>query len=86
MLSGLAEALGIPLPELAGQLPLSADVHAALHGDPGPLTTVLTRVHGWEHRQAWDAGTRAGRSDSTRRAYLAAVAWTRAARESLLAA
>jgi c-di-GMP-related signal transduction protein len=86
MLSGLAEPLGVTLPELADQLPLSADVHAALHGDRGPLTRVLSTVLAWEHRQAWDAGAAAPRADSTRRAYLAAVAWTRAARESLLAA
>ena len=86
MLSGLAEPLGVTLPELAGQLPLSTDVHAALHGDPGPLTRVLSTVLAWEHRQAWDEGRRAPRADATRRAYLAAVAWTRQARETLLAA
>jgi EAL and modified HD-GYP domain-containing signal transduction protein len=86
MLSALAEPLGVALPELAGQLPLSADVSAALRGDPGPLSRVLSTVLTWEHRQAWDDARALPRTESTRRAYLAAVAWTREARESLLAA
>lgn len=85
MLAGLSEPLGVPASELANQLPLSTAVQAALRGEDGPLARVLAAVLAWEQRQGWDDRRTPPRADAARRAYLAAVAWSREARESLAA-
>ena len=74
LLSGVADLVGRPVADLAGELPLSADVTAALAEGTGPLGDLLTAVRRYEQGEP---SALAGLLDpeAAVRAYLAAVGW-----------
>jgi EAL and modified HD-GYP domain-containing signal transduction protein len=71
LISGVADLLGLPHAAIAEQLPLSADIVAALVDGTGPLGEVLTVVNAYEKGDLADvtAGDLAGR-------YLDAIRWS----------
>jgi c-di-GMP-related signal transduction protein len=71
LISGVADLLGLPHAAMAGQLPLSADIVAALVDGTGPLGEVLTVVNAYENGKLADvaAGDLAGR-------YMDAIRWS----------
>lgn len=74
LLSGVADLLGRPPADLAGELPLSADVTTALTGGTGPLGRLLAAVRSYEQG---DPEPLAGLLDPAAavNAYLQAVGW-----------
>jgi EAL and modified HD-GYP domain-containing signal transduction protein len=82
LLSGLAAPLGITLPALLEQLPVSEDVCRALLECLGPLAPVLATVLSYQHGELPDV-----RSPLTaaamRHAYLDSVSWTQRTRTAV---
>ena len=74
LLSGVADLVGRPVADLAGELPLSADVTAALAEGTGPLGDLLTAVRRYEQGEP-SALADLLDPDAAVRAYLTAVGW-----------
>jgi EAL and modified HD-GYP domain-containing signal transduction protein len=74
LLSGVADMLGRPPAELAGELPLSADVTAALAEGTGPLGTLLTAVRRYEQGEPTELAGLLDPGEAVK-AYLTAVGW-----------
>jgi EAL and modified HD-GYP domain-containing signal transduction protein len=74
LLSGVADLLGRPPAELAGELPLSADVTAALAEGTGPLGTLLTAVRRYEQGEPTELADLLDPGEAVK-AYLKAVGW-----------
>jgi EAL and modified HD-GYP domain-containing signal transduction protein len=75
LLSGLADLIGRPAAELAGHLPLTADVHQALSDSAGELGALIDAVREYELGNA-SALARLISPDDAVRTYLGAVAWS----------
>jgi len=83
LLSGLTEPLGITLPALLEQLPVSEDIRQVLLEDTGPLAPVLAGVLGYQHSQLPAALTPSVTPAVIRHAYLDAVSWTQRTRKAV---
>jgi len=77
LLSRFDVLLGLPMEEVLGRLPVSAEVRDALLHGVGPHASVLGLVDAYEHA-AWDAVDALGGSSGMAEAYAQAVAWARA--------
>jgi EAL and modified HD-GYP domain-containing signal transduction protein len=82
LLHGVAESLGVTMDEFVAGLPaLSYDLKTALHGEPGPLRTVLDAVLRYEAGDLADLGDPVDGPlgpDRLAADYLEALAWTSA--------
>jgi EAL and modified HD-GYP domain-containing signal transduction protein len=74
LLSGIADLLGRPSAELAGELPLSADVTAALADGTGPLGRLLAAVRSYEQGEPSALAELLDPAGAVN-AYLQAVGW-----------
>lgn len=77
LLHGIADTLGTSVPDLLDALPpLSADLDAALRGQPGPLRDLLDGVLAYEHRNDAALAASSLPSELVASSYLSALAWT----------
>ncbi len=77
LLSRFDVLLGLPMEEVLGRLPVSAEVRDALLHGVGPHASVLGLVDAYEHA-AWDDVEALGGGVGLAEAYAQAVAWARA--------
>ena len=82
LLSGLAAPLGVTVPALLEQLPVSEDVCLALLDGVGPLAPVLAAVLAYQHGELPDV-TSPMTAAAMRHAYLDSVSWTQRARTAV---
>ena len=82
LLSGVAAPLGLTLPALLEQLPVSEDVCRALLDGVGPLAPVLAAVLAYQHGELPDV-TSAMTAAAMRHAYLDSISWTQRARTAV---
>lgn len=76
LLSVIDVIFGAPIVELLDELPLTAEVAAALRGEPGPLGDVLASIRAYERADlATLERLRPGGWDALRLAYGEATAW-----------
>lgn len=77
LLSRFDVLLGLPMEEVLGRLPVSAEVRDALLHGVGPHASVLGLVDAYEHA-AWDDVEALGGGTGLAEAYAQAVSWARA--------